>query len=299
MRKAALDPSRGRFESPSEWVMRISAHITGVAAVLALAGCTATAELPAQDPVAAIRAQVPADLRAAGTLKVGSDLAFEPMVYVENGKQVGFEVELIGALADRMGLKVEIIQTPWAELRERVVSGQLHATIATMTDTAKRQQEVNFVDYLNVGSSIVVRKGVTGVETLADLCGYRVAVLPDSIYQELAEGQSKRCPAGRPIRLVLDAKSDAAVLAGRADAYLHDYPIAVVAAKKNPGLEVVGDQIEAAPFGIAVAKNQDGLLKAIQAALFELFRDGTYDELLKKWGITEGSLKTGAINGGA
>ncbi|GGN87847.1 hypothetical protein GCM10010112_70860 [Actinoplanes lobatus] len=279
--------------------MRKLASLTGLAVVLALAGCGTTAAPAAEDPLAAARALVPEDIRAAGKLTVGSDLMFEPMEYVEGGEKKGFDVDLAAAVADRLGLGLEFVQTAWEDLRPQVISGGVDMVMASMTDTAKRQEEVDFVDYLNVGSSIVVRADLAAVTTLADLCGYRVAVQAESIYEELAGGQAERCPAGRRMRLVVVPDSEAAVHAGKADAYLHDYPIAVVAANKDPQLKVVGEQIEAAPYGIAVAKERAGLRTAVQSALFALFRDGTYDELLKKWNITEGGLKTGAINGGA
>jgi len=279
--------------------MRKLASLTGLALVLAVAGCGAPGRPQADDPLAAARALVPEDIRAAGKLTVGSDLMFEPMEYIEDGEQKGFEVDLATAMADRLGLTLNFVQTPWQDLRAGVVSGELDAVMASMTDTAKRQEEVDFVDYLNVGSSIVVRANLTGVNDLADLCGHRLAVLADSIYEDLAGGQAKQCPAGRPMRIVVAPDPAVPVHAGKADAYLHDYPIAVVGAKKNPQLKVVGEQIEAAPYGIAVAKDRTGLRTAIQSTLFLLFHDGTYDTLLKKWNITEGSLKTGAINGGA
>ncbi|MBW6435761.1 ABC transporter substrate-binding protein [Actinoplanes hulinensis] len=279
--------------------MRKLASLTGLAVVLALAGCGAPDERRAEDPLAAARALVPEDVRAAGKLTVASDLMFEPMEYIEGGEQKGFEVDLAAAVADRLGLSLEFVQTAWEDLRPAVISGKADVVMSSMTDTAKRQEEVDFVDYLNVGSSIVVRADLSGVETLDDLCGHAVAVQAESIYQDLAESQAERCPGGRSMRIVIVPDGKIAVLAGKADAYLHDYPIAVVAADKNPKLKVAGEQIEAAPYGIAVAKERSGLRTAIQTVLFQLFRDGTYDGLLKKWNITEGSLKTGAINGGA
>ena len=101
------------------------------------------------------------------------------------------------------------------------------------------------------------------------------------------------------MRVVVAPDPAVPVHAGKADAYLHDYPIAVVGAKKNPQLKVVGEQDRAAPYGIAVAKDRTGLRTAIQSTLFLLFHDGTYDTLLQKVEHRQGGLKTGAINGGA
>jgi polar amino acid transport system substrate-binding protein len=280
--------------------MRVSAWLTRLAVIALAAGCAADpTAAPRVDGVAAARAMVPADIRSGGRLTIGSELMFAPMEYKQDGKPAGFEIELSAAIADRLGLTLNVVEVEWAKLRENVMAGKIHAAVASMTDNAKRQKEVDYVDYLNVGSSIVVRKGTRGIRDLSDLCGRRVAVLPESIFQDLAESQARQCGAARPLTVVLDKEDEAAVLSGRADAYLDDFPLAVFAVEKYPNLQIVGEQIEASPYGIAVAKNRKALTRAIQLALYDMFQDGTYDALLKKWRLPEGSLKTGAINGGA
>jgi polar amino acid transport system substrate-binding protein len=281
--------------------MRISMYLTGLGLVstLALAGCAETRSRPAVDTVADARAHLPSNLVAPGVLTLGSDLGYEPMEYVENGKQVGFEVELVQAVADTLGLRLNLVQTSWDDLRKAVTEGRIDGAVSSMTDTAERQREVDFVDYLNVGSSLVVRKDVVGVTDFASVCGHRLAVSSGTIYEELVTEQAKSCPLGRPLRTLVVDDVDAQVNAGHADGYIDDFPVAVLAAKRNPNLQVVGQQIEAAPYGLAVKKGNKALAKALQLALFELFHNGAYDRLLTKWHITEGALKTGAINGGA
>ncbi|GAA3147619.1 ABC transporter substrate-binding protein [Planomonospora alba] len=286
--------------------MRITTWIAAAAASLLLAGCAAapdTADGPgaAGVRISAARGSVPDDIRRAGVLVVGSDLSFAPMEFLQDGEQTGFDVELATAIAGRLGLKAEIRQTPWPELLGKVESGDLDVAMSSITDKAERQQRVDFVDYLNVGS-VVVTRGGQGGEGIGDLCGRRVALPAGTLYVELAEAQNKRCAAGEKMTIIAVPTltgSKETVLAGKADAYLDDFPPAAVSVRENPSLAISGRQIEAAPYGIAIAKDRSGLRQAVQAALYELFDDGTYDKLLDKWQISEGSLKTGAVNGGA
>nr|BFE82570.1 ABC transporter substrate-binding protein [Planobispora longispora] len=247
------------------------------------------------------RSHVPDDIRRAGVIVIGSDMTYAPMEFVKDGEQTGFDVDLANAIAAKLGLKLDMRQTPWGELLAKAESGEVDASMSSITDTAERQQRVDFVDYLNVGSVVVARGKMDG-EGITALCGQRVAVPIGTIYVGLAEAQNDRCPAGNRLTIVpVEALSDSkgAVLAGKADAYLDDFPPGAVAVQENSSLRISGPQIEAAPYGIAIGKGKGTLKKAVQQALYELFEDGTYDALLKKWEIAEGSLKTGAINGGA
>ncbi|WP_051713268.1 ABC transporter substrate-binding protein [Spirillospora albida] len=279
--------------------MRSLRWLAALTAGLVLTGCAADEPRTAGTRAAA-HITVPEQIRAKGTLVVGSDATYAPMEFMQNGELAGFDYELAGALAARLGLKLDFRQTPWAELLDGIAGGRVDAVLSSVTDTAKRQAKVDFVDYLNVGSSIVVTGAVKG-DGMAALCGYRLAVAKGTIYVDLAAAQNKRCPAGKKITMVeVDGPSDSRpiVEAGKADAYLDDFPPAALATEQNPGLRLAGPQIEAAPYGIVLAKGSH-LTEPIQQALYQVIDDGTYDKLLDKWKITEGALRTGAVNGGA
>ena len=286
---------------------RIPVRAAGLALAVALltaSGCTATLSTgeratTAEADAAALRALVPGEMRAAGVLVVGSDLVFEPMEFLKDGKPAGFDLDLAQAIADRLGLRLEFRQTDWGKLLDQVQSRDIDLAMASITDKAARQQLVTFVDYLHVGSSIVVGQQVREVTGLADLCGLRLAVQVETMYQDMAEDIAAHCPAGRALKIVVVPNTPRdAVQAGQADAFMNDYPVAV-ADVATGGLRISGQQVEAAPYGIAVNSSRQTLVKAVQGALYALFDDGTYDTLITKWDLTEGSLKTGAINGGA
>lgn len=88
-----------------------------------------------------------------------------------------------------------------------------------------------------------------------------------------------------------DPEAVQALVAGQADAEMADFPVAAYSVQQSGGkLEIVPNQIEPAPYGIAVRKSSTPLRDALQKALNELKKSGKYDEILKKWNLEAGRL---------
>jgi polar amino acid transport system substrate-binding protein len=186
----------------------------------------------------------------------------------------------------------------FGDLLDQVEAHQIDFSVSSMFDRAARQQKADFVNYLNAGTSIVVRKGTGDIGGMAGLCGRRVAVQSETVYVDMATSQAAKC-GGAKLTIVYSDKPSTAVASNAADAALNDFPIAALDVQNNAGLELSGPQIEAIPYGIGIAKDRKTLTKAFQTALYSLINEGAYDALLTKWKVSEGALRTGAINGGA
>ena len=123
---------------------------------------------------------------------------------------------------------------------------------------------------------------------------------------DVADAQSQKCTGGgkQAINVLkLDKDTDALqqLKIGRSDADMNDYPVAFSDAQTSGGgndFEVAGSQFASVPYGIAVPKASTPLRDAIQAGLKAAIADGTYDRVLAKWHVSDGALKTAAINGG-
>jgi polar amino acid transport system substrate-binding protein len=279
--------------------MRASPWLLAVTVLLLAAGC-GTGSRPATGPaLQTARDRVPSDLRQAGVMVVGSDETYAPMEFVKDGKAAGFDVDLAGAIAGKLGLRLDFRATDFGTLIDQATAGKLTMAMSSMTDNAKRQQQVEFVDYLNVGSSIVVHKDAADVAGYRGLCGLRVGGQPDTFYVDVLNETAGACPTGHKLTPVVTKDPVAAMRSGQIDAYVNDYPLAAYDVSNDSSLRISGEQIEAAPYGIAVAKQRHDIAKAVQAALYELIDDGTYDKIVKTWKLPNGSLKTGALNGGA
>jgi len=250
------------------------------------------------DRLAEARAALPDSIKQAGVLVAGADPNYEPMTYMKGATFAGLDVVVAEAVAERLGLTVKWQKVDFGDLLTKVEDHQIDLSISAMFDQADRQKQADFVDYLNAGTSIVVKKGVGDIGGMPGLCGRKVAVQPDTVFVEMAEAQRKDC-GSKGLTIVPASNPSAYVRDGKAAAALNDFPIAVLDVKKMPTLELSGPQIEAIPYGIAVAKDREALTGAVQTALYSLINDGSYDKLLAEWNVKEGALRTGAINGGA
>ncbi|KQN45130.1 MULTISPECIES: ABC transporter substrate-binding protein [unclassified Frigoribacterium] len=258
----------------------------------------------------ALAAQVPADIKDAGTLVVGSNVQSAPNnFYAADGSTViGSDHDLITAVGKKLGLDVEYQNQDFGSLITSLQSGRVDVTIAAMNDTAERQQAIDFVDYLTSGITLMVQKGnpddITGPDAL---CGKSIAVVTGTSQQEFAEATSTQCESDGEEALDItvtdsDSQNQTQLRTGRIDAIVNDLPSAVYISKTaqdGQAFEVVpGDVIDGAPYGIGVNKDDAELRDAIAAALDSLIDDGTYGEVLDAWGITSGSVTEATVNGG-
>lgn len=254
--------------------------------------------------------RLPSKIQDRGKLVVGSDIAYAPMEFYKEGTEEsdGVDVEVCGAIAAQFGpaFQCEFRNAVFDTLITGVKAGRFDLIMSSMTDNAERQKEVDFIDYFSAGSSILVRKGnPERISSLNDLCGKTVALQRGTTNEDLAKDQTSKCTAsGRQAINVLafdtDPEAQQQVKVGRAVADIADFPVAAYAARTASGgndFEVVGEQINPAPYGIAVAKDNTALRDAVQAALRAIIADGSYDRILDKWGVSRGALKTAAING--
>ncbi|MGX6608359.1 transporter substrate-binding domain-containing protein [Micromonosporaceae bacterium Da 78-11] len=264
------------------------------------AGCGTTDATAGQHPIdrlAEARTALPDSIKQAGALTGGTDPTFEPMTFKQGDTYTGLDVQLVEAIATKLGLTVKWQTVGFGDLLDQVQAHTIDVSVSSMFDRAERQEKADFVDYLNAGTSIVVAKGVGDIGGMPGLCGRRVAVQPDTVYVDMTGAQAAKCR--KKLTLVRTSAPSTAVARKTADAGLNDFPIAALDVQRNAALQLSGPQIEAIPYGIGVAKDREALTSAIQTALYSLIADGTYDALLTKWKVTEGALRTGAVNGGA
>jgi polar amino acid transport system substrate-binding protein len=269
---------------------------------------------------APLAAKLPADIRKAGTIKVGSDIAYPPVEYMQNGKAVGIDPDLGAALGKQLGVNFDFQNGKFDSLIVGLQAGRFNVIMSAMNDTKDRQNGINsdtgkkagngvdFADYFTAGTSILVQKGnPKGIKTLDDLCGKVVALQRGTTSEGIAKAQSTKCTkAGKKAISLQTFDTDPEALLrlkqGASVADLNDFPVAAYNAKTSGGgkdFEVVGAQIEAGPYGIAVAKDNTQLRDAVQAAMNAIIKSGEYAKILQKWNVTDGAVGTANINGGS
>lgn len=296
-----------------------------VAGALLLAGCgdqTKDNDSGSSDTASSSSApladKLPKEIRDKGVIKVGSDIAYAPVEFKDSsGKTVGIDPDLADAMGKQLGVKFEFENGTFDTLITGLRSDRYDIAMSAMTDTKDRQEGVDsetgkkvgegvdFVDYFTAGVSIYTQKGKnTDIKTWSDLCGKKIVVQRGTVSEDLAKSESKKCTGGKKIALESfdnDQQAQTRLRAGGADAGSSDFPVAAYAVKTSGGgkdFQLVGEQVEAAPYGIAVAKKDTQLRDALQAALDAIIKNGEYGKVIKKWGVEAGAVTQATINGG-
>jgi polar amino acid transport system substrate-binding protein len=237
----------------------------------------------------------PSDLIASGTLTVGSDTTYPPFEYIDTatGQAKGFDVDLITAIAQRMGLPAKIVTTKFDTIIDDEAARRFDVVISAVSVTPDRQKKVDFVPYLSVGESLLVQAGnPLNIKTTADLCGKNVGVQDGTTEQIDLKTASAACvKAGKPAINVTTLQDQTAVIQllanHRVVATYQDSPLTDYYNKLNPGQFTVGGSVvNAGPEGIVVRKGDTSMFNAVQTAFNQLKASGAYHSLILKWGFT-------------
>jgi polar amino acid transport system substrate-binding protein len=231
-----------------------------------------------------------------GSLDIGSDIAYAPIEFYEEGTQnaVGLDVDIAKAIASELGVKANFINTGFDGLIGALQAKRFDVIMSSMTVTEKRQQEIDFIPYFTAGTGILVQSGnPKNIQSLADLCGKNVAVQLGTIQVDQLNAQNEQCT--EKISITTFDQNPLAVeqlRLGRADAATADYPVAANDARLSEGaLEIAGPQFEAAPYGIGLRKDSTALNAALNKALKAIMDNGEYDKILADWNLEAGSIK--------
>ena len=266
---------------------------------------------PKPGGLTAIGETLPAPIRKARVINVGSDIEYPPLEFFGEGSSTpqGFDVDLAHAIARRLGVRARFVDFNDLEgLLPALVAGRFDVVMSGMTDTPERRAiGVAFVDYLMTGTSILVPEGnPKAVQSLNDLCGQTVAVQKDTEQDIRAvPDQSAACrAAGRPEVNVVALGSEAGALEqlrrGRVVAVLTDAAVAGYNAKTAAGgteFDETGPPAGGGTYGIAVSAKSTLLRDALVKALAAVMADGTYRTLLETWGLTRAGLDAPTVNG--
>ena len=182
----------------------------------------------------------------------------------EDGNIVGFDMDLMNAIAEDQGFSVEFVSYNFDGLIPALQSGNADIVAAGMWASDERKAEVDF-------SETYFDSGV-------------VLAVADDVAQQLEE-EGKIAEA-----VGFDKVNDAvqAVNTGEVDALLNDKPVTLEYMNQQPDIiKIVGENVTTESYGIAVKKGNTELLDKINAGLKNVQEDGTFDELLEKWGLAE------------
>lgn len=214
-----------------------------------------------------------------GTLIVGSDIPFPPFEQGDAPDYEGFDIDLINAIGDNLGLTVQIEDAPF-DLLLQGGGGQFDLAIAATTITPARENRVDFSDPYYLASQALLVRTDGDVQTVEDLSGKIVGVQDGTTGETYAKDNTDASEV-RPFPEIDDAYN--ALEVGQVDAVINDQPSAQDAADKKEGLEVIDTFPTDELYGVILPQGTDALREAVNGALVTIKEDGSLNELYQKW----------------
>jgi len=262
-----------------------------------------------------LNALLPAAVKSAGTIRVATNMPFAPweMYTAVGSKQAtGVDYDLSQAIAARLGVKASFDQTVFDAIIPALLADKEDMVMAGMFDNAERQKQLDFVDYATDSYGILVPKGnPSNINTVDDLAGKTVAVQSGtSQVGELQKLKAKFASEGKPALTILQFPQDSdallAVTSGKAQAQMDDQSVAAYTVKTfNNGATfqlvdspTVQSSFSNAIIGAGIPKSDTQLRDAVQKSLQSLIADGTYKQILDKYGESALGVTSAQINQG-
>lgn len=219
------------------------------------------------------------------TYTVATDANFKPFEYKnESGEMVGFDIDLMKAIAEEAGFNVEFESMEFDGLIAGMQSGRYPIAIAGISITEEREETIDFSDaYYDSGLILMVPKG-SDIKSIDDVDGKKIGTKQGTTSQDYLVNYTDAEVEAYPE--IINAYMD--VQSGRLDAALYDLPNVLYYIKENGNgeLETAGEVFEGQPYGIAFKKGSD-LVDDVNEALATLKENGTYNEIYKEYFGTE------------
>jgi len=240
---------------------------------------------------------------SAGKLTFGTTLTLAPQEYQEAGKETGSDIEIARAIASEMCLEAQFTNSDFQGILPSLDAGKVDAAISSFGITPARTKIFDFVPYFIGGHAMLAKKGsglrVNGIE---EVCGHKFAVLSGSVQLANLKTAAPRCPSGKSLDYSVYPSMPEIVqqlVKGTQDLAYIDWTVAAYSVKQLP------DQLELASEifsgrgrktppnheGIALRKGDTAMKQAISDAFAKVEESGTYDKILKKYGLERGDVR--------
>lgn len=253
--------------------------------VLAIALCTGMVACKKKPEQPALQPKVkPPVIASAGVLKAGVDLTYPPFGGTDKGADAGIDVDVAAAVAERLGLKLELVEVKPSDITTALADGKVDIMLgATPITDAVLANVSSAGTYLVDGPaifSVVTSESVTTTLTAGDLPGKRVGAQNESpsfwaLEYEFGDGFTKGFPT---LREAMDALEK-----GELDVVVGDAAVGAYIARDFKNVAFAGQFGDAQPLGIAVKKDATKLEAEVRTILDDLAADGTLDTIRSKW----------------
>ncbi|PZH20275.1 hypothetical protein C1I97_01430 [Streptomyces sp. NTH33] len=268
------------------------------ACALLATGCGGSSEAAgastdkATDP--ALHERLPSSVKDSGVLKIGTVTSTSPLTEKPGSEVTGLIPDLAHAMAARLGVRVEFVESPMANQVSALKSHRVDVTWSAMTPTKEREESVHMVPFIRTASAPIVQKGnPAGIKDATDLCGKSVGIVRGgNSHMALNAFQKNVCESKglKPIKPKLYDKSADGLLqlqSGKIDAFVGiGIQLKHVAETANGGstFDFVDKAIDRSVLTICVDKNDTELANLLRDTLRKVIASGEYQNILKKYG---------------
>ena len=220
-----------------------------------------------------------------GTLMVGVEIGYPPMEYfdADGATPIGFDVEVANALADYLGLELELVDTSWDGIFAGVDTGKYDCIISCVSITDERKEQFNLTKPYVSNHTVLIVPNDSEIDSMEALNGHSTAVQAETTADDYMKEHSAELGAelfqyDKVINCFDDLK------AGRTDSVFTDSVVAAYyLGDEASNYKTVWENDELEPIGICLKKGNDGLTQAIDDALDALSADGTLGTIAEKY----------------
>ena len=250
------------------------------------------------------------DKKDENTLVMATNAAFPPYEFKDGDKIVGIDAEIAAAIADKLGMKLEIVDVDFGAVLTGVAEGKYDMGMAGITVTDKRKESMDFSDTYATGIQVIIVNDGSSIATLDDLWNFdengdpvslknpdiKIGVQQDTTgdiysssaisgwgFNDLNEDESIK--TDRVVRYKTGAEAISALKTGKVDCVIIDNEPAKSFVAANDGIHILEGDNEYAieDYAICVDKGNTELLAKINQALADLKADGTIDRIISKY----------------
>lgn len=218
-------------------------------------------------------------------LRVATEPSFAPFEFMDQqtSKLVGFDVDIINAVAEVIGYKTDIASMPFDGQIPAVITHQIDVAISGFTITPERAKIVNFTEpYYDAGlGALIDNKYKDQIKSLADLEGQTICAQIGTSGAMFAQ----KIKGAQVTQFNTAAESFMELNKGSCAAAVNDKPVLeyYLATTKNPNLSLLSDRFTFEQYGIVTAKDNEELTEKISEGLKTIKANGTYDKIYQKW----------------
>jgi polar amino acid transport system substrate-binding protein len=233
-----------------------------------------------------------AQIRANGRLRIGCEATYPPFTYREQGRIVGYDVELAEIMCRTLGVQAEFIDTQWSGVIPALYAGRFDIIMSSMSYTRARMERVAFtIPYAEAGQALLIRSRDEGrIRGMADMNGRALGVKlgspGETLHPRLAERMRGAGGAGFSAVRTYDDHPAAylALMQGSVDGVLNTLPTLAFVTRSQPGRFTIVRGIGADNWaGIALRREDTEVLAWLNEQLRVLRANGTLAQLQQKW----------------